>query len=114
MCLFSTAWAQKASVYHRTLQTGWPAGWRATVTYLRRSIFIGSMRYIRGHCELNMRVKGCCRFLAILSLIFLSVRPGAAQRASETFGKNRVQYRTFKWQYVSSENFDVYYYDERR
>ncbi len=37
-----------------------------------------------------------------------------AQQARETFGKNRIQYKQFEWQYLSSENFDVYYYDNRR
>ncbi|MCW5909736.1 MAG: PD40 domain-containing protein [Cyclobacteriaceae bacterium] len=37
-----------------------------------------------------------------------------AQRAYEQFGKNRVQYKQFRWNYLSSENFDVYYYDDRR
>lgn len=37
-----------------------------------------------------------------------------AQMAGQTFGRNRVQYRQFNWQYISTENFDVYYYDERR
>ena len=61
-----------------------------------------------------MRVMGGSRVLAVFVFSFLFILPGKAQRASETFGKNRVQYRTFNWQYVSSENFDVYYYDERR
>jgi hypothetical protein len=61
-----------------------------------------------------MRVMGGCRILAVLLFTTLLTIPGIAQRATETFGKNRVQYRTFNWQYVSSENFDVYYYDERR
>lgn len=39
---------------------------------------------------------------------------GHAQMSEQSFGRNRVQYRQFNWQYVSSENFDVYYYDERR
>jgi len=37
-----------------------------------------------------------------------------AQMADEDFGRNRVQYRQFNWQYISSDNFDVYYYDDRR
>ncbi len=54
-------------------------------------------------------------FLSLLALIFLgSITPASAQYLSETFGKNRVQYRQFKWQYLSSENFDVYYYDARK
>ncbi len=36
------------------------------------------------------------------------------QQAREVFGKNRIQYKQFNWQYLSSENFDVYYYDDRR
>ena len=34
-----------------------------------------------------------------------------AQITLEKFGENRVQYKTFHWTYLSSENFDVYYYD---
>ena len=33
-----------------------------------------------------------------------------AQRALETFGKNRLQYEQFEWRYLNSENFDVYFY----
>lgn len=48
----------------------------------------------------------------ILSLVALS--SGIAQRSTEVFGKNRIQYRSFDWYYLSGENFDVYYYDGRR
>jgi len=34
-----------------------------------------------------------------------------AQEAMEKFGKNRVQYKSFKWRYYSTENFDIYFYD---
>ena len=61
-----------------------------------------------------MFMKGGYRNLAVLFFSILLSIPGLAQRANETFGKNRIQYRTFKWEYVSSENFDVYYYDNRR
>jgi Tol biopolymer transport system component len=37
-----------------------------------------------------------------------------AQQSREVFGKNRIQYKQFEWQYLSSENFDVYYYANRR
>lgn len=52
----------------------------------------------------------------VLMIVGLILPAGAAfsQMASETFGRNRVQYRQFNWQYVSTDNFDVYYYDERR
>lgn len=36
------------------------------------------------------------------------------QRAYETFGQNRIQYKDFDWKYLSSENFDLYFYGERR
>lgn len=53
-------------------------------------------------------------FLPAVALIFLGSLQASAQYLPETFGKNRIQYRQFKWQYLSSENFDVYYYDARK
>lgn len=34
------------------------------------------------------------------------------QKSEEVFGKNRIQYKNIEWRYYSSENFDVYFYDE--
>lgn len=34
-----------------------------------------------------------------------------AQSSQVTFGKNRVQYKTFNWKFVSTTNFDVYFSD---
>jgi hypothetical protein len=51
--------------------------------------------------------------LGLLVSLFLQIHANA-QRAGEVFGKNRIQYRTFDWLYLSGENFDVYYYDGRR
>ncbi|MBT1702008.1 translocation protein TolB [Chryseosolibacter indicus] len=48
----------------------------------------------------------------ILTILTASISKG--QYAQETFGKNRIQYRQFNWQYLSGENFDVYYYDARK
>ncbi len=48
--------------------------------------------------------------LAIVSLAFTSYSV-FAQEAMEKFGKNRVQYKNFKWRYYSTENFDIYFYD---
>ena len=31
--------------------------------------------------------------------------------SQEPFGKNRIQYRPFKWQVLTSQNFEVYFYD---
>ncbi len=35
-----------------------------------------------------------------------------AQSALEVFGKNRIQYKNFEWKYISTINFEVYYYQE--
>lgn len=53
------------------------------------------------------------RSVVPIILTFLSLT-SEAQHANEVFGRNRIQYKTFNWQYISSENFDVYYYDNRR
>jgi Tol biopolymer transport system component len=55
------------------------------------------------------------RILAIcLLLMVVGSAELLAQYGQETFGKNRIQYRQFNWQYLSGENFDVYYYDARK
>lgn len=54
------------------------------------------------------------RILHVVVGILLLTLTARAQMANESFGRNRVQYRTFEWQYISSDNFDVYYYDDRR
>lgn len=59
----------------------------------------------------RMRWLSICAGVLILSVL---QSPVQAQQARETFGKNRIQYKQFEWQYLSSENFDVYYYDNRR
>ena len=47
------------------------------------------------------------------SLLALCLSGGAAhsQINPEPFGKNRIQYKKFNWQFVSTQNFNVYYYD---
>ncbi len=54
------------------------------------------------------------RALKNIGFLLLLACTAYAQQAREVFGKNRIQYRTFTWQYITSENFDVYYYDGRR
>lgn len=55
------------------------------------------------------------RILAVcLLLMVVGCAQVLAQYGQETFGKNRIQYRQFNWQYLSGENFDVYYYDARK
>ena len=34
-----------------------------------------------------------------------------AQQSRDGYGKNRVQYKSFHWQFYSSDNFDVYFYE---
>lgn len=58
-------------------------------------------------------IKEGCIFVAFLVMV-LVCQVSMAQQARESFGKNRIQYKQFDWQYLSSENFDVYYYDNRR
>ncbi|OON66882.1 hypothetical protein B0919_20720 [Hymenobacter sp. CRA2] len=36
--------------------------------------------------------------------------PVQAQTAQESFGRTRIQYKTFEWQLLSTANFNVYYY----
>ncbi|HNF71641.1 MAG TPA: hypothetical protein PLP34_04460, partial [Chitinophagaceae bacterium] len=48
-----------------------------------------------------------CLFIAIT--LFSGVV--SAQASWETFGQNRVQYRTFHWKYFDSTHFRVFYYD---
>jgi hypothetical protein len=53
-------------------------------------------------------------FGLVWALSFISFFEAGAQKSREEFGKNRIQYRQFDWQYLSGENFDVYYYDARK
>jgi hypothetical protein len=49
-----------------------------------------------------------------LFLLASCVFPSQAQLTQETFGRNRLQFEQFEWQYISSENFDVYFYGPRK
>ena len=48
--------------------------------------------------------------LAVLALAACSLLLGPGEAAAQGFGKNKVQYRTFQWNVISSPHFDVYYY----
>ena len=52
----------------------------------------------------------------LIFIFFLSwlANPAYTQQSRESFGKNRLQYRPFDWQYLSGENFDTYYYGNRK
>jgi hypothetical protein len=60
---------------------------------------------------MNMNLRSA--FL-VTALVLITFSEGLSQQAREGFGKNRIQYRSFNWQYLSGENFDVYYYDTRK
>jgi len=54
------------------------------------------------------------RYLGVVAGILFLINTANSQHALETFGKNRIQFKKFEWKYLSSENFDVYYYDDRK
>lgn len=49
--------------------------------------------------------------LFFLVFIFVSRGEVFGQFAKDVFGKNRIQYRSFSWQYISTPNFEFYYYE---
>ncbi len=54
------------------------------------------------------------KFSRIILISFLFLLPSiiaTAQVNSVLFGRNRVQFSKFKWQYYQSKNFNVYFYD---
>jgi len=52
------------------------------------------------------------RLHALLALVLLSASVAHTQGLGTLpFGKNKIQYETFKWRFIQSENFDVYYHD---
>lgn len=53
-----------------------------------------------------MKVKG----LVVLILMVAFQAAFAQQMTLEKFGRNRLQYEHFDWRYLSSDNFDVYFY----
>ncbi|MBC7451638.1 MAG: PD40 domain-containing protein [Cytophagales bacterium] len=54
--------------------------------------------------------KGIVYFVIVyfMMIAFSSV----AQMTQDQFGKNRIQYKKFNWKYISTDNFDIYYYFE--
>src|SRR5688572_20075798 len=67
------------------------------------------------YIEFPKRLMDFKRALVVVTVLILTVVVDLrAQYAQETFGKNRIQYRQFNWQYLSGDNFDVYYYDARK
>jgi|GEM_PF-102353 len=52
--------------------------------------------------------------VGVCVLLFFIAIQADAQRTNETFGQNRIQYKDFHWSYLNSENFDLYYYGDRK
>ena len=50
------------------------------------------------------------RLLLIITFIASTFFASAQQNYQEKFGKNRVQYKKFLWQYMSTYNFDIYFH----
>lgn len=50
------------------------------------------------------------RYYLLLLVFLLAIGQVLAQHTDEEFGRNRVQYEEFDWRFLSSENFDVYFY----
>jgi len=49
----------------------------------------------------------------IITVATLVLQAGTAVAQFNNFGKNRVQYEDFRWRFVQSEHFDVYYYSDK-
>lgn len=54
-----------------------------------------------------MRIFGTV-LIVLAGLVMPSI--GLAQQASESFGKSRIQYKSFEWRYFSAGTFDLYFY----
>ncbi len=51
------------------------------------------------------------RIVLISSILLFTGFISYAQVNAVTFGKNRLQFKKFKWQYYQTQNFNVYFYD---
>lgn len=59
------------------------------------------------------QIKPKTKFLFVLvAVTFLMQIDSLAQVNSVEFGKNRVQYRKFKWEYYQTTNFNTYFYQD--
>ena len=46
----------------------------------------------------------------MIRIIFLIIFAASSMLSAQTFGQNKVQYRDFDWNFISSPQFDIYYY----
>ncbi len=47
-----------------------------------------------------------------LILLFIGFSDASAQFSKNIFGKNRVQHKNFAWKYITTANFEIYFYEE--
>ena len=61
--------------------------------------------------KMTFDLKASLKNIILLSLIYC-IMPTAswAQVNAVEFGKNRVQFKKFKWSYYQTKNFNIYYY----
>lgn len=50
------------------------------------------------------------RLRYILAILCLLATPAAVSAQGDYFGRNKVQYRDFKWEIISTPHFEIYYY----
>ena len=50
--------------------------------------------------------------ILLVALMCLASMVATSQVSTVEFGKNRVQYRKFKWQYLQTQNFNTYFYED--
>ena len=44
--------------------------------------------------------------------ILIAILCTVSMLSAQSFGQNKVQYREFDWEFISSPHFDVYYYGD--
>jgi len=52
------------------------------------------------------------RIFLLVFAIFLILCVGTLQAQTKFFGQNKVQYKTFEWQYLQTRHFDIYFADQ--
>ena len=55
------------------------------------------------------KIPFCKKIFLLLPLLFGIALIGKSQVSSVEYGKNRIQYNKFKWQFYQSPNFNAYF-----
>jgi hypothetical protein len=58
------------------------------------------------------QIKITTKEILLAALIIMTSLSPMAQVSTIEFGKSRVQYRKFKWQYLQTPNFNTYFYED--